>query len=80
MFGMNPLAIFVGSGLLVKMLILIKVGAGADRTSLYAWIYQAIFVPLAGPMNGSLLFAIGNVLFWLVVATVLYRKRIFIKI
>ncbi len=81
MFGMNPLAIFVGSGLLVKMLILIKVGsADGDRTSLYAWIYNNLFVPLAGPMNGSLLFAIGNVLFWLVVATVLYRKRIFIKI
>jgi len=79
-FGMNPLAIFVGSGLLVKMLILIKVGADADRTSLYAWIYNNLFVPLAGPMNGSLLFALGNVLFWLVVATVLYRKRIFVKI
>ncbi|MFC1628147.1 acyltransferase family protein [Gemmatimonadota bacterium] len=79
-FGMNPLAIFVGSGLLVKMSILIKVGADSDRTSLYAWFYNTIFVPLAGPLNGSLLFAIGNVLFWLVVATVLYRKRIFIKI
>ena len=80
-FGMNPLAIFVGSGLLIKMFILIKVaGPEGGRTSLYAWIYNNIFVPLAGSLNGSLLFAIGNVLFWLVVATVLYRKRIFIKI
>ena len=39
-----------------------------------------LFVPVAGPMNGSLLFALGNVLFWLSVAAVLYRKRIFIKI
>jgi len=80
-FGMNPLAIFVGSGLLVKTLILIKVaGPEGGRTSLYAWLYQAVCVPLAGPMNGSLLFALGNVLFWLTVAAVLYRKRIFIKI
>jgi len=80
-FGMNPLAIFVGSGLLVKTLILIRVaGPEGDRTSLYAWFYQSICVPLAGQMNGSLMFAIGNVLFWLVVAALLYRKRIFIKI
>ncbi|MFC1499470.1 acyltransferase family protein [Candidatus Zixiibacteriota bacterium] len=80
-FGMNPLAIFVGSGLLVKTLILIKVaGPDGGRTSLYAWIYNTLFVPVAGPMNGSLLFALGNVLFWFMVATLLYRRHIFIKI
>lgn len=81
MFGMNPLALFVASGLLVKLLIVARTGTGDGNTpSIYYWIYQKLFVPWAGQMNGSLAFAISNVLFWLAAAALLYRKRIFIKI
>jgi len=81
LFGLNPLAIFVGSGLLVKLLIRIPMTAGGESpTSLYTWLYRQLFVPWAGEMNGSLAFAVANVLFWLGVAAVLYRRRIFIKI
>lgn len=81
MFGMNPLALFVASGLLVKTIVRIRLATpDGGTTSLYAWIYNTLFVPWAGRMNGSLAFAISNVLLWLAVAALLYRKRIFIKI
>jgi len=81
LFGLNPLALFVGSGLVVKLAIRIQVGAAAgDPLSLYSWLYRHLFVPWAGEMNGSLAFAMANVLLWLAVAALLYRRRIFIKI
>jgi predicted acyltransferase len=49
-------------------------------TSVKNLIYQNLFVPLAGPLNGSLLYALAYLMLWVVVAVILYRKRIFIKI
>ncbi len=78
--GMNPLAIFAGSILLVKSLILIRIGTGEGGMTLYAWIYRHLFASWAGAMNGSLAFALANVLLWLGVAVLLWRRRIFIKV
>jgi len=79
--GTNALALFVLSGLLVKTLILIKV-AGADdaRVSLYGWIYQHLFAPLAAPKNASLLFAIAALLVLYGVLELLYRRRWFLRV
>jgi len=80
-FGMNAIAVFVLSGLVVKLLLWIRmpVAAGGD-VSLYGWIYQHCFVPWAGSLNGSLAFALTNILLWFVVMYALYRRKIFIKI
>jgi predicted acyltransferase len=81
-YGLNPLFAFVLSGVLARTLtrlIHVPVGDGQTITG-YQWLYSRIFEPLAGPMNGSLLFAIFMVvLIWLVVLP-LYRKNILIKI
>jgi predicted acyltransferase len=79
-YGMNAISVFVGSGLLSRALIRTTVGAGDASSSLYSWIYARAFVPWVGPMNGSLAFALAHVGFWLGVAWLLYRRRIFIKI
>jgi predicted acyltransferase len=80
-FGLNAIAVFVLSGLLVKTLLLIRVtSAGGSTISLYTWLYQQAFVPWAGPLNGSLAFALFNVGFWYGLMYLLYRRRIFIKI
>jgi predicted acyltransferase len=81
-FGMNPLFIFVFSGLYVKSIIyLVRIENGDDNTiSGYQYLYSEVFVPMAGNMNGSLLFAIAHIIaFWLI-TYIMYRKRIFIKI
>ncbi len=79
-FGVNPIAVYFLSGILTKTLLIIKVKAGNEALSLYSWIFKNIFVPLAGNMNGSLLFAVSYVLLWLGIMTIFYRLKIFIKI
>ncbi len=80
-YGMNAIAVFVASGLVTKSLVLLRTGAPAGGgTSAYHRIYEVAFASWAGPLNGSLAFALAHVLFWYGVAALLYRKRIFIKI
>jgi len=80
-FGVNALALFVFSGLLSKLLGIIKVtGAEGKSTSLQGWIFDSIFLPLASPINASLMFAISYILLWLFLMWLLYRKRIYIKV
>ena len=80
-FGRNAIVVFVLSGLLVKTLIRISMElADGTTVSAYAWIYRTLFVPWAGPLNGSLAFAIGNILIWYGLMELLYRKKIFVKI
>jgi predicted acyltransferase len=80
-FGVNALALFVFSGLLSKILGIIKVpGADGKETSLQGWIFQKMFLSIAEPINASLLFALSYILFWLFLMWLLYRKRIYIKV
>lgn len=80
-FGVNALALFVGSGLMAKLLGLIKItGTEGKEISLQSWIFKTIFLPLAAPVNASLMYAICFILLWLFLMWLLYRKRIYIKI
>jgi len=81
-FGMNPLFIFSLSALwaisLIR-LIHLQDSTGELRNG-YSWLYMEVFKPLAGELNGSLLFALAHVVFFWLIAWVLYRKKIFIKV
>ncbi len=79
-YGMNAIAVFVLSGLLARVMILVKVNSNGSETSLKGWLYEQVFSAALGPLNGSLAFAIANVLFWLAMMAILYNRRIFIKI
>lgn len=81
-FGVNPLFIFALSGLWAKILgRLIKItGADGNTVSGASWLYNEVFVPLAGNLNGSLLYAISHVLVFWFIGYVLYRRKIFIKV
>jgi len=80
-YGMNSIVVFVLSGLFARMLTLIKVTAGdASRITLKTWIYHQMFASWAGQLNGSLVFAVTNIVFWFAIMALLYRKKIFIKI
>jgi predicted acyltransferase len=81
-FGMNSLFLYALSSIWVRIYIyFIKITA-PDGTVIngYKWLYENIFVPIAGNLNGSLLFAITHVFLFWVILYLLYRKRIFIKI
>jgi predicted acyltransferase len=80
-FGVNALALFVFSGLLAKILGIIKViGAEGKEISLQRWIFENVFLPFASPINASLIYAISYIFLWLFLMWLLYRKRIFIKV
>lgn len=82
-FGLNPLFIYALSSLSVKVLIyLIKIPTGNDDTiNGYQAFYQNVFVTLAGNNEvASFLFAISYVLLHFVVAWILYKNKIFIKV
>lgn len=81
-FGVNALALFVFSGLTAKLMGIIKVGVNAEgkSVSLQKWIFDSIFLPLASPVNASLMFAVSFILLWLFLMWLLYRKQIYIKV
>lgn len=80
-FGVNALALFVGSGIMARLLGLIKVaGPEGSSISLQQWIFTNIFLPLGSPINASLMYAICFILLWLFLMWLLYRKRIYIKV
>lgn len=81
-FGTNPLFIYMFSGVYVGAIIyLVKIKTASGETlSGYTYLYEYVFVPIAGNMNGSLLFAVSHIIVFWLITYVLYKKRIFIKI
>ena len=80
-FGSNALVVFVGSGILARVLLMAKVtGQEGKVISLKYWLYSQVFSPWAGPTNGSLLFALSFIMLWLGILWLLYARRIFVKI
>ena len=80
-FGTNPLFIYVFAGVFGRILGLVQITNSAGETSSGSgYLYQDVFVPIAGNMNGSLLFAVTHIIFFWLITYVLYRKKIFIKI
>ena len=80
-FGTNALALFVFSGLLARLMGIIKVPQSDGKSiALQPYIFKNLFASWASPINASLFFAITYIFFWLFPMWVLYRKRIFIRV
>jgi predicted acyltransferase len=80
-YGVNALTVFFMSGIVAKTLILIKVDLpDGTPTSVYSWLYQTLFLPIASPINASLLFALAWILLWYRVLAAIWRKGIVIKV
>jgi predicted acyltransferase len=77
-FGTNAVFAYTLASAWAKTMEAITVGG--DKLTLYKWLYEKVFAAFAGNMNGSLLFAITQVLLVWIVTLILYRKKIFIKL
>ena len=78
--GLNAIFIFVGSGFLARLMIYNKISMVESSPTIKTWIYEQFFQSWAGSFNGSLIFAIVNVLFWWGVSDLMYRRSWFIKV
>ena len=80
-FGVNALALYVLSGLMMKILLLIPMPK-LDGTagSMKDFLYERIFGSWMSPINASLAFALSYVFLWWLLMYLLYRRRIFIKV
>ena len=80
-FGVNALALFVFSGIMARILGIIRVaGPEGKDISLQQWIFNNLFLSWAEPVNASLAYAVAFILFWLLLMWLLYRRRILIKL
>ena len=75
-FGVNAIAAFFLSGVMARLLNLVKVG----DVTLKGWIFDHAFASWLSPVNASLAFALCFVLFWTAVMEAMYRRKIFIKV
>ena len=79
-FGANAIFLYAASGIGAKILLQISFELDGKMISGYGYLYQTVFQPFAGDLNGSFLFALFHVfMFWLILAW-MYRKKLFIKI
>jgi predicted acyltransferase len=80
-FGVNAITLFVGTGLMAKLMGLWKIPrASGAQGNLQTFIYERLFASWAQPFDASLLYAVCFLLLWLLLMWLLYRKEIFIKI
>jgi predicted acyltransferase len=79
--GVNAIVIFVGAGLVARLLGLIAWNdAAGAKVTLKAWIYAHCFTPYLSPLNASLAFAGVFVAGFLAAAWLLWRQRWIVKI
>ncbi len=81
-YGKNAIALYVGSELLAATLATIAWGIGPDGSpfSLAARINAFVFASWLSPVNASLAFAVATVLLWYVVAWLMDRRGIYVKV
>jgi predicted acyltransferase len=76
--GANAITVYFLSSFITKLFYSIEVD---EETSLHEWLYQSIFVQdFLAPKFSSLLYGLCVVSFYVWLAYVLYRKKIFIKV
>ena len=79
-FGVNAITVFFLSGLIPRIMGLIKVDWKGEEVDLKTWLYETFFTPYFSPLNASLAGAITFVLIWLVILWMMYHKKIIIKV
>ena len=77
-FGTNAIFAFALSTIITSLLDLIRVGS--EQRTLHAWGYSQLFLPWLSPVNASLAYALVIVGLNLAIVSVLYQKRIFLRV
>ncbi len=78
--GSNAIIAYALSTFIAKLGAIIKVHDGVRTTELQTWIFNHSFAPFGQPKNASLAFALCYVALWTLLAWLMYRKKIFVKV
>jgi predicted acyltransferase len=79
-YGTNAITVFFLSGVVGRILSIIKVGGAEEPISLQAYLFNTFYLSWLEPINASLLWALSYVVIWLGLMWILYAKKIFIKV
>ncbi|MES1243371.1 MAG: DUF5009 domain-containing protein [Acidobacteriota bacterium] len=80
-FGTNAIVAFFGSTLMAKLLYLIRwPDAEGGTVTLQQWLYRHLFASWLPDYTASLAWALAFVALWWCLTSLLYRRRIFIRI
>ncbi|KAA3440432.1 acyltransferase family protein [Rufibacter hautae] len=79
-YGVNAITVFFLSGLLPRILSMIKVNTPAGEVDSKTFLYESFYTPHLSPINASLAWAITWILFFMVLLYAMYRKNIIIKV
>ncbi|SDM03947.1 Predicted acyltransferase [Daejeonella rubra] len=80
-YGVNAITVFFLSGLIPRILTMIKVTM-PDGTIVNSrvWMYETFFTPYFSPVNASLAGAITFILIWLGILWWMFKKKIIVKV
>jgi len=79
-YGMNAITVFVLSGIVGRLLYLIKWPSDEGVITLKTWLMNTLFLPWLSPVNASLAYALCFVFLSYLAMYYLYIKHIFIKV
>ncbi len=80
-YGVNAISVFFLSGIIPRVLNLIKVKMPDDTmVSSKVWMMETFYNPYFSPINASLAGAVTFILIWLLILWIMYSKKIIIKV
>ncbi len=79
-FGRNPLSVYVFSVVLDSILTRWRIGGADVKWLIYSRAFASWRAPCCGGDAASLFYALAYVVFWGVVVSIMYRKRVFIGV
>ncbi len=80
-YGVNPIVAFVGSGVMARLIYTLwHVTYQGKSLAVQDAIYQSVFLTWLPPRVASLAFALTFVLLWYGILSILYRRKIILKV
>jgi len=79
-YGVNAITVFFVSGLIPRILNLIKLDLNGEKVGAKVWLYETFYTPYLSPYNASLAGAITFILIWWFILWLMLKKNIIIKV